>query len=250
MKCRLIILVLAGYCLPALSQRPPKNYRNQYGFGYQQSPRIQINLDQGSYAIRPIKLVGLMLDYNRSTRAGNSHWCWGVRSSIMFYSSWWDLQKGNSYYTPHAELFTIDKFDHVELFGYIKKNLLLTKGPVLSLRATLQAGPAFNINGNLNASEGWVPLRTDNQTGFLACEVFHEKRQPPLLPYLRLGGALELIVDRKSGKNLILSPFAESALFQADKETFTSFPNDPAFLSKGHFKWNRTLLGCRLGLGR
>lgn len=244
------MLVLAGMYLPALSQRHERNYISQFGLGYLQTPASVIHLDRGDHAIRPVRLTGLVLDYQRNLLPKKENWSWGLQGAILFYRNWWDLKNGSSYSIPSKAVFALEKLDHVELYGYFKRSFFLSKGGKQYINTYFQVGPAFNFNGNLHAVESLVPLRTDSQMPFLACTISHERSQPVWLPYLRAGAGLEIAGHQKKGGFWVLSPFAELAFWQADKETFTSFPNDPALLSKGHFKWNRTLLGCKLGLGR
>lgn len=243
------ILLWTGCWMSALAQEKEKKNIHVFSFGYQQSPRTQIMLDQGSYSIQPIRVRGIFVEYFCTRRQPDRSWGWGLSGAIMFYSQWWDLLESSSYYTPGTGASGVDKFDHVELVGWLKRNFIILQKPGFTIRANTQGGPAFNVNGNLHAKEGWVPLRSDNQTGFLACEVVHERRQPPWLPYFRVGVGLEYGIHLKNNRVLSIIPFVTLAFFQVDKETFSSYPNDPALRSNGHFQWNRNLFGCKLGLG-
>lgn len=214
----------------------------QIGIGAGLSFLQLVDMTTGTVGLKFKPDKNVLIDYNRTINKKNNI-SLGAQARMNFSSYWYEPNKAISYYSEreHDPLF---EFESIELSFYLKKYFRILRGGNNSIHLFVNLGPGFNINeGNFNGNRTGV--RDDNSQYFQISRNKH-RAQKLFIPYLIVTGGLEIHKRFQKKYYLGISPFITWIGLQSENNDLTVLKDDPANISTGEFKRNRSGYGVRL----
>ncbi len=232
--CFIVLFFISFYCTAQT--------KYQLSLGAGQSFLQSVNMKTGDIGLNFKQDKNLFIDVNKTINK-KFRLAAGIMAKVNLASFWYELNTSIPYYTERAHV-PIFEGESVEVVPYLKKYFELHSSNKIRINSFLQGGISFNINEG-DAQQNRSGVRDDNDQSFTISRIF-ENTQKLYIPYLRLTGGFE--IHKKIGKQhwLGISPFITWAGLQSENNDLTVLPDDPAYISTGKFKRNRSGYGLRI----